>query len=63
MEAHPRHRELEGGDASFLLFETTNLPKPKIQRRCDAAMLRPVTPLALNNGGKEAIVPELHGFA
>lgn len=53
-----RHRELEGGDASFLLFETTNLPKQHIRRRCDAAMLRPVTPLALNNGGKEAIVNE-----
>lgn len=56
--SHRNLRELEGSDASFLLFETTNLPKPKIQRRCDAAMLRPVTPLALNNGGKEAIVNE-----
>lgn len=49
--------ELDGGDTSFLLFETTNFPKPKIQRRCEAAMLRPVTPLALNSG--ETVVPQL----
>eukprot|EP00438_Fugacium_kawagutii_P032848 Skav216107 [mRNA] locus=scaffold1946:40388:59628:+ [translate_table: standard] len=48
--------ELDGGDTSFLLFETTNFPKPKIQRRCEAAMLRPVTPLALNSG--ETVVNE-----
>ena len=48
-----RHRLEHGSDSgetpSFLLFETTNLPPPKIKRRCDAK-LHPVAHLPLNEG-------------
>ena len=56
-----RHRLEHGSDSgetpSFLLFETTNLPPPKIKRRCDAK-LHPVAHLPLNEG--KAVVPLLH---
>lgn len=40
-----------GSASTFLLFEATNLPNQKLQRRCKSAALSPATPLALNTMG------------